>query len=108
MTEKFTVTANNCHANSIKAEFTDVPKEKVEIVLHLLEKAFRQTEVINPETGEIAYSNYVGFDFFEQAESCGAMIDLVTEILKEEEEVIDPFISMMDKLIDKLIELDEI
>ena len=40
MTEKFTVTANNCNANSIKAEFVDVPKEKIDFIVQVYKRLF--------------------------------------------------------------------
>ena len=54
---------NCCCEPSIKMEFT-FPKEKVEDVICIATGGFRSVEIINNETGEVAYSCYISDEHF--------------------------------------------
>ena len=63
----FTISVDSCEAcPKIVASFDSVPREKLSDVLYYAEKAFRSIEVVNNETGEVAYTKYVGLDLFEK------------------------------------------
>lgn len=62
----FNITVDSCeNCPKIVATFENVPEEKLSEVLYYAKRAFRSIEVVNNQTGEIAYSRYVCCELFE-------------------------------------------
>jgi hypothetical protein len=62
--ELFSVTANSCEAISVNVTFKDMDIHKAKMVAEILEKGFRDVEVVSQETGEVIYRHYVGSEYF--------------------------------------------
>mgnify|MGYP007115384126 CR=1 FL=1 len=62
----YNISVDSCEScPSVAANFTMVPEEKLADMLYWAKKAFRQIEVTNSYTGEVAYSRYLSDGLFE-------------------------------------------
>lgn len=83
----FNITVDSCeNCPKIVATFEDVPKEKLPDMLFYAKRAFRSIEVINNQTGEVAYSRYMCCELFENEinYSYGDCLDYMRHILKKD------------------------
>lgn len=85
MSITYTIQAENFNANSLTANFKNVPSELVESCVEILNGGFRSVEVCNDETGEVVYQFYRGEEFFEPETTAGAAFDAVNELLERAE-----------------------
>ena len=88
MKNTYTVTAKSCENPNITIEYKGLCGECLDECVEELNTAFRSVEVICEQTGEVAYSLYVGADWFVPFGSHGEVIDEVYDIVSscEEEE----------------------
>ena len=86
-TNTFNITVDSCeNCPKIVATFEDVPEEKLSDMLFYAKRAFRSIEVINNQTGEIAYSRYMCCELFENeiGYSYGDCLDYMRHIMKKD------------------------
>ena len=83
----FNITIDSCeNCPKIIATFENIPEEKLPDVLFYAKRAFRSIEVINNQTGEIAYSRYICCELFENEISYtyGDCLDYMRHIIKKD------------------------
>lgn len=85
MSSTYSICANNYTTNSLTANFKNVPAALVEPCVEILNGGFCNVEVVDEETGEVAYQFYRGGDFFEPETTTGAAFDEVNELLERVE-----------------------
>ena len=85
MSSTYSIYAENYNTNSLTANFKNVPADLVEPCVEILNGGFRNVEVVDDETGEVAYQFYRGEDFFEPETTAGAAFDEVNELLERAE-----------------------
>ena len=85
MSSTYSICAENYNANSLTANFNNVPADLVEPCVEILNGGFRNVEVVDDETGEVVYQFYRGEDFFEPETTAGAAFDAVNELLERAE-----------------------
>lgn len=68
----------------IEVNLTDIPYNTAMWIIANANGAFRITEVIDNETGEVIYNRYVGDAYFEADTSITDVIDMVNTVLKED------------------------
>lgn len=84
----FNISAQNLNGEfNIVIDLNNIPQEKIGEVVNVLSLGFREIEVINSETGEVALTHYVGYDFFEAEMTEGDAIEAAKSLLKKQEEV---------------------
>ena len=86
-TNTFNITVDSCeNCPKIVATFEDVPEEKLSDMLFYAKRAFRSIEIINNQTGEIAYSRYMCCELFENEISYnyGDCLDYMRHIMKKD------------------------
>lgn len=86
-TNTFNITVDSCeNCPKIVATFEDVPEEKLSDMLFYAKRAFRSIEIINNQTGEIAYSRYMCCELFENEISYGYgdCLDYMRHIMKKD------------------------
>ena len=84
----FSITVDSCEFSpKIVATFDEVPEEKLTDVLFYAKRAFRSIEVVNNQTGEVAYNRYICCELFENEilYSYGDCIDYMRHIIKKDE-----------------------
>lgn len=80
----YKLTVDSCeNCPKIVATFENVPEEKLSDMLFYATRGFRSIEVINNQTGEVAYSRYVNCELFENEVSYnyGECLDYMKHIL---------------------------
>ena len=83
----YTVSVDSCEScPKIVASFDSVPENKLKDVLYYATKAFRSVEVVNNETGEVAFSLYQGLVLFDGhcGYSYGDALDYMRHTLDKE------------------------
>lgn len=76
----YTLKLNNCGAPSIKATFENVKAENLSTMIFYGERAFREVEVVNEQTGEVEYSYYRSDNMFNQLYTYGEALDILTKM----------------------------
>lgn len=71
---------NCCCEPNITMEFT-FEEKYFEGILRIASGGFRSIEVTNSETGEVAYTRYVGDEFFQIEKDYGFIADAISELL---------------------------
>ncbi len=83
-TTNYNITANNGDGGfSIRFEMDKVPREHLTDILNELAKGFRDIEVINSYTGEVAITLYTSCELFEELCPPEMCIDMVRHICKK-------------------------
>lgn len=86
-TATYTVSVDSCEScPKIVASFDSVPENKLKDVLYYATKAFRSVEVINNETGEVAFTLYQGSLLFDEhcGYSYGDALDYMRHIINKD------------------------
>lgn len=76
----YTLKLNNGGAPSIKATFENVKAENLSTMIFYGERAFREVEVVNEQTGEVEYSYYRSDNMFNQLYTYGEALDILTKM----------------------------
>ena len=84
----YSVTLKNREANSIEMHLSNLNYEQAAKVAYVAADVFRDIEVINEETGEIAMTSYANDEFFEKVTDYGNAIDRIMMIAEGVEGVI--------------------
>lgn len=83
----FNIILDSCeNCPKIVATFENVPEEKLSDMLFYAKRAYRSIEVINNQTGEIAYNRYMCCKLFED-EICynyGDCLDFMRHIMNKD------------------------
>jgi hypothetical protein len=84
----YSVTLCNREARAIEMRLPNLTYEQAAKVVYIAADVFRDIEVVNEETGEIALNSYANDEFFERAVDYGNAIDRIMMIADGEEGVI--------------------
>jgi hypothetical protein len=80
----FNITLDSCeNCPKVVATFENVPEEKLSDVLYYATRAFRSIEVINNQTGEIAFNSYTCVELFKDKQNYnyGEALDYMHHII---------------------------
>ena len=84
----YSVTLCNREANSIEMHLSNLTYEQASKIVFIASDVFRDIEVVNEETGEIALNSYANDEFFEKTTDYGNAIDRIMMIAEGVEGVI--------------------
>ena len=84
----YSVTLCNREANSIEVRLSSLNYDQASRIVFIATDAFRDIEVVNEETGEIALNSYANDEFFERTIDYGNAIDRIMMIADGVEGVI--------------------
>lgn len=84
----YSVTLCNREAKAIEMRLSNLTYEQASKIVFVATDAFRDIEVINEETGEVALNSYANDEFFERTVDYGNAIDRIMMIADGVEGVI--------------------
>ena len=84
----YSVTLCNHESNSIEMHLSNLTYEQASKIVYIGSDVFRDIEVVNEETGEIALNSYANDEFFEKTTDYGDAIDRIMMIAEGVEGVI--------------------
>jgi hypothetical protein len=84
----YSITLCNREANSIEMHLSNLNYEQAAKIAYVSADVFRDMEIINEETGEVAFNSYANDEFFEKKTDYGNAIDRIMMIAEGIEGVI--------------------
>lgn len=82
----FKMTMDTCEAKpKMEICFEAIPEDRVLRAFDFAKRSFRQTEVINEETGEVMATHYESPSWFQPSCNYGEAVDIITHICYDAE-----------------------
>ena len=78
----YTLKLENRSTPSIKATFENITAESLSTMIFYGERAFRDVEVVNEQTGEIEYTHYYSDNMFNQLYTCGEALSILANFIQ--------------------------
>ena len=80
----FTLTVESLESRpNIKISFNGVKRNDIMVAFNVAKSAFRQVEIINEQTGEVATTYYMSDEFHSPSRSYGDVINYLTKFCYE-------------------------
>lgn len=81
MQPTYTIKLNSCESRpAIKAEFREVPQDKLQRAMDFAMRTFREVEITADQTGEIILNFYKDCEWFHPVYNYGDAIDVLSNI----------------------------